>query len=89
MPDPRPKKRLPREIELGSLARAYTTKMVAKLGNYAVNDELKVDDEIRMRAIGMLMDRGWGKPNQPTEAKVDGELRITIRKMLGRMLDDD
>jgi hypothetical protein len=87
VPDPRPKKRLPREIELGSLARAYTTKMVAKLGNYAVNEELEIDDEIRIRAIGMLLDRGWGRPNQPAEHKVDGELRITIRKML-KDLDD-
>jgi hypothetical protein len=87
VPDGTPKKKLPREIELSSLARAYTTGMVAKLGNYALNEELEVDDELRLRAIGMLLDRGWGKPNQPAEHKVDGELRVTIRKML-KDLDD-
>jgi hypothetical protein len=83
VPNPTPKKRLPREIDVGSLARAYTTKMVAKLGNYALNEELKVDDEIRVRAMAMLLDRGWGRPNQPHDANLSGELRITIRKMLG------
>jgi hypothetical protein len=82
VPDPRPKKRLPREIDLGSLARAYTRPMIAKLGNYALNDELKLDEELRLRAIGMLLDRGWGKPNQPAEHKVEGSIDVVIRDLM-------
>jgi hypothetical protein len=83
------KKQTPREIDLASLARAYTTGMVSRLGNYALNDKLEIDDELRLRAIGMLLDRGWGRPNQPHDANLSGELRITIRKMLGDKGDDE
>jgi hypothetical protein len=38
----------------------------------------------RVAAAVALLDRGWGKPKQ--DAKLDGEIRVTIRKMLG---DDD
>jgi hypothetical protein len=82
VPDPRPKKRLPREIDLGSLARAYTRPIIAKLGHYALNDEIEIDPETRIRAMGMLMDRGWGKPNQPTENKIEGEVNIILRDIM-------
>ena len=82
MPDPRPKKRLPRDIDLGSLARAYTQPMIAKLGHYALNEDLEVDPELRLRAIGMLLDRGWGRPNQPAEAKISGDINVTIRDLM-------
>lgn len=82
MPDGRPKKRLPREIDLGSLARAYTTGIISKLGHYALNEELVIEPELRLRAMGMLMDRGWGKPNQPTENKIEGEVNIILRDMM-------
>ena len=82
MPDPRPKKRLPRDIDLGSLARAYTQPMIAKLGHYALNEDLEVDPELRLRAIGMLLDRGWGRPNQPAEHKVEGSIDVVIRDLM-------
>jgi len=41
-----------------------------------------VDPEIKIRAIGMLLDRGWGKPNQPTENKIEGEVNIILRDMM-------
>ena len=63
-----------------SLARGYTTASIKVLGGYVVGEQTEPD--IRIRAAGMLLDRGWGKPNQPHDAKLDGELRITIRKML-------
>ena len=66
--------------DVRSLARAYTEASIATLGGWANGKD--VDDEIKIRAIGMLLDRGWGKPNQPHDAKLEGELRITIRKML-------
>jgi len=77
MPDPTPKKRLPTDLK--SLARAYTDRAIASLGGIAENGE---SEAARVAASIALLDRGWGKPNQPHDAKVDGELRITIRKML-------
>lgn len=49
------------------------------LGGICENSE---SDAARVTAAIALLDRGWGKPNQPHDAKVDGELRIVIRKML-------
>ena len=69
------------EAGLRSLCRSFTEASVAKLAGFA-HAEQGVEPEIQMRAIGMLLDRGWGKPNQPHDAKLEGELRITIRKML-------
>jgi hypothetical protein len=68
-----------------SLARAYTDRSILVIGGYLADE---VDPDIRLRAAGMLLDRGWGKPNQPAEAKVDGELRITIRKLLTKEEDE-
>ncbi len=41
--------------------------------------EKGVDPDIKLRAIGMLLDRGWGRPNQPHEAKLDGKVEIILR----------
>ena len=41
----------------------------------------------RVAACSALLDRGWGKPTQSIEA--DGDIRITIRKMLGGDDDDN
>jgi hypothetical protein len=70
VPDPRPKKRLPREIDIRSLARSYTTACISALGVYATQEETEAD--VRLRAIGMLMDRGWGKPESTTTTKHEG-----------------
>ena len=70
------------EAGLKSLCRSFTEANVKKLAGFATADE-GVEPEIQMRAIGMLMDRGWGRPNQPAEHKVEGELKIVMRKMLG------
>jgi hypothetical protein len=77
MPDGTPKKRLP--LDLKSLARSYTERAVLTLAGVSESSE---SDAARVTAAIALLDRGWGKPNQPHDAKVDGELRITIRKML-------
>ena len=77
MPDPTPKKKLP--IDLKSLARSYTEVAVQTLGGVAKDGE---SEAARVSASIALLDRGWGKPNQPHDAKLDGELRITIRKLL-------
>ena len=70
------------EAGLKSLCRSFTEANVKKLSGFA-HAEQGVEPEIQLRAIGMLMDRGWGKPNQPAEHKVEGELKFVIRKMLG------
>jgi len=40
------------------------------------------NDELKMKAIGMLMDRGWGKPQQDTTHEVKGEIKVVLRQML-------
>jgi hypothetical protein len=75
------------EAGLKSLCRSFTEANVAKLAGF-VSAEQGVEPEIQLRAISMLMDRGWGKPNQPHDAKLDGELRITIRKLLTKSDDE-
>jgi hypothetical protein len=66
-------------MELKSLARGYTDVAVRALGGIAESGE---SEAARVSASIALLDRGWGKPNQPHDAKIDGELRITIRKMI-------
>jgi len=29
-----------------------------------------------------ILDRGWGRPSQPHDAKVEGDINITIRNIL-------
>jgi hypothetical protein len=67
--------------DIRSLARGYTDVCMRTLGGWATADE-GVDPEIKIRAIGMLLDRGWGKPNQPTENKIEGEVNIILRDMM-------
>jgi len=66
------------EAGLKSLCRSFTEANVQKLAGFATADE-GVEPEIRLRAISMLMDRGWGKPNQPTENKIEGKVEIILR----------
>ena len=47
---------------LESLCRSYTEANVRTLGGWANGPE--TDDDLKMRAIAMLFDRGWGKPKQ-------------------------
>ncbi len=73
----KPKRQVP--LDLRSLARGYTETAVKTLGGIAKTGE---SEQARVSAAVALLDRGWGKPNQPHDAKIEGELRITIRKML-------
>lgn len=76
---PTKKKKTVRELDLKSLARGYTDICVRTLGGVAQAGE---SEAARVSASIALLDRGWGKPNQPHDAKLEGELRITIRKLL-------
>ena len=74
-----PRKRVPADIR--SLARAYTQNNIETLGGFAGEETL--DPEIRMKAIEMLFERGWGKPAQPhTGEDGAGDIRITIRNII-------
>ena len=71
------KPKLPGDIK--SLARGYTHTAIKTLGGISENGE---SEAARVSAAIALLDRGWGKPNQPHDANVSGELKIVIRKML-------
>ena len=47
--------------EVATLARAYTERNIQILGGIAENNP---DPRVKMEAIGMLLDRGWGKVTQ-------------------------
>jgi len=66
------------EAGLKSLCRSFTEANVQKLAGFASAVE-GVEPEVQMRAISMLMDRGWGKPNQPMENKIEGKVEIVLR----------
>jgi len=64
------------EIQLRSLARAYTHRALRTLAGVSENGE---SESARVTASIALLDRGWGKPNQPHEAKLEGSLEIILR----------
>ena len=74
MPDPTPKKKMPTDIK--SLARGWTEASILTLGGIATNGE---SDAARVSAAIALLDRGWGKPNQPTESKIEGKVEVILR----------
>jgi hypothetical protein len=74
VPDPTPKKKLPTDIK--SLARGWTEASILTLGGVATNGE---SEAARVSAAIALLDRGWGRPNQPHEAKLDGKVEIILR----------
>ena len=65
-----------------SLARSHTSACIDVLSGY-VNGR-GVEDDIRIRAVGMMLDRGWGKPNQPHEVEHGGELKILLRTIVDK-----
>jgi hypothetical protein len=65
---------------LRSLARGYTEASIKTLGGWAMGS--KVEKDIRIRAIGMLLDRGWGKPAQPHTGEEGGAIEIVLRNIM-------
>lgn len=70
------------DLNVESLARGYTTKIITTLGGWATEPDAKIDEDIKIRAMGMLLDRGWGKPRQPQEMKVEGQLELILRDVM-------
>ena len=62
--------------DIKSLARGWTEASILTLGGVATNGE---SEAARVSAAIALLDRGWGKPNQPHEAKLDGKVEIILR----------
>jgi hypothetical protein len=77
VPDGTPKKRL--TLELKSLARDQTHLALNVLIGVATNGE---SEAAKVTAALGILDRGWGRPSQPTENKHEGELKITIRQIM-------
>lgn len=76
MPDPTPKKNTPKDLK--SLARGYTDIALRTLGGIASSGE---QEAARVSASIALLDRGWGKPNQPHDANVSGAIEIVMRNI--------
>ena len=72
MPDGKPKRRLP--IDVQSLARGYTKTVIKTLGGIAETGE---SEAARVAACDSLLDRGWGKSPQPVTGR-DGEEPIEV-----------
>lgn len=76
-------KRTVDETYLRSLARGYTERGVNVLGGF-INGE-GIDPEIKVQAIKILFDRGWGRPVSKTEVTgADGSnaIEVTIRTIV-------
>ena len=69
--------RIPEEIR--SLARTHGKRAIERLGGIV---DKSSDEQAVTRAAVALLDRGYGKPNQPVDAKHEGEIKITIRNIL-------
>jgi len=74
------------ETWLKSLCRSYTEANVRTLAGWACGPE--TPDDLKMKAIGMLMERGWGRPTQDNTHTLQGEVRVILREML-KDEDDD
>ena len=64
-----------------SLCRAFTTETVQIVAGIA--RAVETPPAVRVQAIAMLWDRGWGKPAQThTGEDGDGDIRVTIRHIV-------
>jgi hypothetical protein len=71
------------EARLRSLARAYTDVSIQTLGNFINSPNAEPDT--KLRAIGIILDRGWGRPVSKTEVTgADGSnaIEVTIRTIV-------
>ena len=67
-------------VEIRSLARSHTRTAIRVLvGIMRCEDATPA---ARVSAANAILDRGWGRPSQPTENKHEGELKITIRNIM-------
>ena len=69
--------------DIRSLARGYTNVCIKTLGGIAKDGN---NEQARISAAAILLDRGWGKPQQDNTLQITGEIKVVLRKMLE---DDD
>jgi len=65
------------------MARSYTSACMRTLGGYVNSPE--IDHDIKVRAIQILLDRGWGRPaqtHQHTGADGSNAIEVTIRTIV-------
>lgn len=65
--------------DLRSLARAHTELGIQTLAGIARNS---TSDAARVQAVGMLLDRGWGKAPQPHTGEDDKDIRTNTRQIV-------
>ena len=65
--------------DIRSLARGYTNVCIKTLGGIAKNG---TNEQARISASAILLDRGWGKPQQDNTLEIKGEIKVVLRKML-------
>ena len=67
--------------DIRSLCRAFTNETVQIIAGIA--RAVETPPAVRIQAIGMLWDRGWGKPAQThTGEDGQGDIRVTIRHIV-------
>lgn len=72
--------------DIRSLARSHTDHAIRVLAG--IMREKSAPAAARVSAAQVLLDRGWGKAQQ--DVQVNGDIKITIRKMLeddGELID--
>jgi len=64
---------------LESLCRSYTEANIRTLAGWATDN--KTNEDLKFRAINVLLDRGWGKAVQPQDNKQEhsGSVEIILR----------
>ncbi len=65
--------------DLRSLARAHTELGIQTLAGIARNS---TSDSARVQAVGLLLERGWGKAPQQHTGEDGGDVRVTIRQIV-------
>ena len=65
--------------DLRSLARAHTELGIQTLAGIARNS---TSDAARVAAVGMLLDRGWGRPEQAHVGADGGDIQIILRQIV-------
>ena len=69
--------RIPEEIR--SLARTHGKRAIERLGGIV---DKSTDEQAVTRAAVALLDRGYGKPNQPHTGEDGNAIEITIRNIM-------
>jgi hypothetical protein len=65
--------------DIRSLARGYTNVCIKTLGGIAKDGN---NEQARISAAAILLDRGWGKPQQDNTLELKGEIKVVLRKLL-------